>query len=63
MKEKIVYSVEIAGYQLLLVNAYKHGFYVVYGVQIKSGLSLLEAAHEFGECMIHALALDGKLDN
>jgi hypothetical protein len=38
-------------------------FTVVYGLQIKSGLNYTDAAYEFGCCVMHALACDGKLDN
>lgn len=38
-------------------------FKVTYGLQIKSGLTYVEAAHEFGECVFHALACESKLDN
>lgn len=41
----------------------KRKFTVTYGKQIKKNLTYTEAAHEFGECVFHALACDGKLDN
>jgi len=38
-------------------------FTVTYGLQVRKGLSYCDAAREFGECVFHALACDGKLDN
>lgn len=38
-------------------------FSVIYGLQEKHGLSYSAAAKEFGLCVFHALACDGKLDN
>lgn len=38
-------------------------FTVSYGLQVKPGLNYVEAAHEFGECVFHALACNGVLDN
>lgn len=48
----------------VLVTQVKNGdFTVTYGEQVKSRLNYAEAAHEFGECVFHALACAGKLDN
>jgi len=38
-------------------------FRVVYGKQVKRGLSYGQAAFELGKSIMHALACDGKLDN
>jgi hypothetical protein len=38
-------------------------FTVQYGLQVKKGLNYGQAAREFGECVFHALACDGLLDN
>lgn len=38
-------------------------FRVTYGQQVKDGLNYAAAASEFGLCVFHALACDGKLDN
>lgn len=38
-------------------------FTVVYGMQINTDLTYAEAATQYGECIMHALACDGKLDN
>lgn len=38
-------------------------FAVLYGLQERKGLNYAQAAHEFGECVFHALACDSKLDN
>jgi hypothetical protein len=38
-------------------------FRVTYGKQVKTDLHYGAAAHEFGLCVFHALACDGKLNN
>lgn len=38
-------------------------FRVTYGAQVKDNLTYEQAAREFGYCVFHALACDGKLDN
>ena len=40
----------------------RKNFSVKYGEQIKENLSYVEAATEFGLCLMHALNCDGKLD-
>lgn len=37
-------------------------FRVQYGQQIRSGLTYTQAAHEFGECVLHAAACAGFTD-
>lgn len=36
-------------------------FTVVYGKQVRSGLSYAEAVGEYGKCVFHSLACAGKL--
>lgn len=38
-------------------------FTVQYGLQVKTGLNYARAAHEFGECVMHALACESLIDN
>jgi hypothetical protein len=38
-------------------------FTVTYGQQTKKRLSYAQAALEYGACIMHALACEGKLDN
>lgn len=38
-------------------------FTVTYGKQVKERLNYAQAAMEYGSCIMHALACDGKLDN
>lgn len=35
---------------------------VVYGLQVKEGLTRAEAAAEYGECLMHAMECDGRFD-
>ena len=48
------------------VELYQHGpnrFTVVYGLQIKRGLTYNSAATEFGACIMHEVACEGELNN
>jgi hypothetical protein len=48
------------------VELYQQGvdcFAVLYGHQIKTNLTYAAAAREYGECIMHALACAGQLDN
>lgn len=38
-------------------------FRVTYGKQVQDNLTYAEAAHEFGECVFHALSCEGAIDN
>lgn len=38
-------------------------FRVTYGKHVRDGLTYAEAAHEYGECILHHLACEGLLDN
>jgi len=38
-------------------------FTVTYGKQVCAGLTYSEAAAEYGSCLMHALACEGRLDN
>ena len=38
-------------------------FTVAYGLQVKKNLNYEQAAHEFGECVFHALACESLIDN
>lgn len=38
-------------------------FRVTYGAQVRDRLTYVEAAHELGECLMHCLACESKLDN
>lgn len=38
-------------------------FTVTYGAHVRKGLNYAEAAHEYGECVFHALQCEGLLDD
>jgi len=66
MKSKapvLVYSITDLDYPILLMQEGQDSFGVVYGGQSKSLLSYSQAKEEFADCLFHALALAGKLDN
>jgi hypothetical protein len=59
---KVCIELDLA-FPVRLLQFGRDDFTVVYGLQIKSGLNYTDAAYEFGCCVMHALACDGKLDN
>lgn len=50
-------------FPIKLEQAANGRFRVTYGLQVKAGLGYVDAAKELGECLFHALACDGNLDN
>lgn len=48
---------------ILLEQRADKSFRVTYGKQVRDRLNYSDAAHELGECVLHALACMGKLDN
>lgn len=63
MKKTEVYRVEGRVYPLKVEQTGKDRFTVIYGLQVRRGLTYTQAAHEFGECLFHLLACEGHLDN
>ena len=53
------------GYPIVLKQSEsgKKLFTVTYGLQITKDLSYSEACTELGQCILHALACESKLDN
>lgn len=60
---KTCYDVTIADYPIRLVQVNSDCFDVVYGLDVNKGLNYQQAATALGECIMHALACEGKLDN
>ena len=60
---KKIFETEVGGLKIRMFRASKENYAVAYGAQLKTQLDYVEAAHEFGECLMHALQCDGKLDN
>lgn len=58
-----VFETTIAGYDITLIQRGEDVFSVIYGKQRENGLSYAEAAKELGQCIMHALACEGKLEN
>ena len=54
---------EHADLQVRLVQQGIDRFAVIYGLQVKERMNYGDAASEYGACLMHALACDGKLDN
>lgn len=60
---KTIYETTDLGTTIKLEQMGVDAFRVTYGLQVKSRLTYEQAAHELGECIFHALACEGKLDN
>lgn len=63
MKTTFVVEFDDVPFGVKIEQTSKHRFTITYGQRITCNLSYAEAAKEFGECMFHALACDGKLEN
>ena len=57
-----VFATTIADFRIELKMKSSNNFSVIYGKQYKDGLTYYTAAQELGQCIMHALALEGKLD-
>lgn len=57
---KVIFSEVIAGFVVELATKGKK-FRVTYGAQVKENLTYAQAAKELGECILHALACEGKI--
>jgi hypothetical protein len=60
---KTIYTTSNFDFQIEVKQSKNSRFTVIYGQQIKRGLSYEEAAKELGECIFHALACQGKLED
>lgn len=62
---KTVYSTDSHAYPIKVEQSESKAglFRVTYGLQVKSNLTYAQAAKEFGKCMFHALACEGRLNN
>ena len=57
------FETEIAGFRITLQQNSRGQFTVVYGKQIFKGMGYQKAAQELGQCIMHATACAGLLDN
>jgi hypothetical protein len=62
MKKTLCFE-ETTGFPVRLYQTGRNSFTVEYGKQEHKGLSYGRAAHELGECLMHAMACEGRLDN
>lgn len=62
-KHKLCCTLQTGDVPVTLAQHAKDNFAVVYGKQVKEGLSYEEACTELGACVMHALACGGRLDN
>ena len=61
MKE--VFKIEIAGYDIVLLQNEPDNFTVQYGAEVKLNLDYSQAAKSIVFCVMHALSCDGKINN
>lgn len=59
---KLCFETEIAGYKIVLYKT-KKTFTVIYGCHKVEDLKCGQASQELRQCIFHALACEGKLDN
>lgn len=58
---KVIYSIDLAGYPIQLMQAAPDKFTVIYGIKSDSKLTYSEAAQKLGEAIMHSLACNGDL--
>lgn len=65
MKKRLIVGIQAApNTESVLVEQWGNGrFNVTYGKDVQTGLGYADAAKHFGECIFHALACAGELDN
>lgn len=63
MKKTLCFELPDAAFPIKLEQTGKNSFTVTYGLQVKSRLAYGAAAAELGECIMHALACEGKIEN
>ena len=63
---KTLFETKIAGFDIKLTRSAPRGranFAVSYGQQFNCHLTYEEAAKELGQCIMHALTCEGKIDD
>ncbi len=63
MKHQLIHEVTNLDYDVILVQTGKDSFSVRYGLQIKNNLSYLEAATEYGLCILHSASCSGLIND
>ena len=58
-----VFKIQIAGYDIVLLQNEPDNFTVQYGEEIESNLDYSQAAKSMGFCIMHALSCDGKIND
>lgn len=53
----------IAGYTISLTQRGRNSFRVQYGQEVRDERTYEAAARDLGECIMHALACEGKINN
>ena len=58
-----VFKIQIAGYDIVLLQNDCDNFTVKYGAEVESNLDYSQAAKSIGFCVMHALSCDGKIND
>ena len=58
-----IFKIEIAGYDIILLQNNHDNFTVQYGAEVESNLDYSQAAKSVGFCIMHALSCDGKIND
>lgn len=61
-KPKLLTVFKDGDYAVELFQTSANKYMVLYGADQRPGLTWLQAAHEFGECVFHSLQCAGKID-
>jgi len=62
-RKPVAFELNDLAFPISLTQTRDDLFTVRYGVQVKTGLNYATAARELGECILHALACDSKINN
>ena len=57
------FEIEIAGYNIILLQNNHDNFTVQYGAEVEANLDYSQAAKAVGFCIMHALSCDGKIND
>lgn len=63
MKKTLCWKYDELAFPIELWQTSKYSFTVVYGKQVMKRLPYHNAAEELGQCLMHALTCEGKIDN
>lgn len=63
MGTKVVFKLDGYAFPIKVLQNSRRKFTVMYGKQVREGLSLGDAADELGSSIMHLMSCEGKIDN